>query len=566
MADENAGTLAGQTLGGYQIVSLLGVGGMAQVYRARDTALDREVAVKVLPPALARDPNYVQRFRDEGRRVAALDHPNIVPVYQFGEEGDLLFLVMPLLHESLRDRLQRLGVLDPATAVGITTEIARALDAAHALGIVHRDVKPENVLLDADGRALLTDFGIARPEAGLREAGAARTLASTGLPIGTPEYMAPEQLKADTIDHRVDVYGLGAMLYELVTGTVPYDGATPYEVAAKVLTEPLVLPSIRNPTLWLELDAVIVTALSKYPAMRYVDVRVFVAALHRAILQHNPAERGLVLPQGWDILAPETRPAFPAPAAVDTADPPSPMFEPSTGFTASWREHFRKRPPARRKALIVVAAVTVLAIGVCGGSGLAILSRFSGPGTGAGLLSSFGTGAATDTPAGAEPNGTSTVGSGSVNSGEATTGVGPPTGGTGTTPTSTSTPTALPTGTASPVPQPTPTRAPSSPSPLVVSPSLIVLSKRNQTCSGQQTITNENGIAVTWDWSSASPSIQGLTFNINGSTSGSGMPQGITSSGGTDTVSFTMNCSGGQYNTVIMSDDLGNTYTFHLQL
>ena len=570
MAVDKTGSLAGQTLGGYLLVSLLGVGGMAEVYRARDAALGRDVAVKVLPRALAADPEYVQRFREEGRRVAALDQPNIVPVYQFGEEGGLLFLVMPLLRESLRDYMLRMGTLQPPPAARITIEIAQALDAAHALGLVHRDVKPENVLLDTDGKALLTDFGIARPEARLREAGAARTLASTGLPVGTPEYMAPEQLKAMAIDHRVDVYGLGAVLYELVTGTVPYDGATPYEVAASVLTDPLTLPSARNPALWPEMDGVITTALAKDPATRYADVRGFAAALHRAIVRRDPAIAAeLTLPDGWAASAPETLPV-PALAVplVGTA-PALPAASLPAVPAETWRDRLRRPQTTSRKTLVAVAAVLVLLIGICGGGSVAILSQFAGPAPGSGLVSSFGLGSATDTT-GSAPQGTSTTGSGGVNSSNATAGVGAPPPGTGTpaptvgpgTPAPTAS--ASPTGVPSPTPNPTATSTPTPPSRLLLSPSPVPLNKRAHSCTGQQTITNDNATAVSWSWTSANPSLNGIQYSIDGVPGGSGLPQANTGAGSASTLTFTLSCGGGQSNTVTMSDSLGNTYTFTL--
>ncbi|MGH2514493.1 MAG: serine/threonine-protein kinase, partial [Ktedonobacterales bacterium] len=209
MTPGNTGTLIGQSLGGYQLLSLLGAGGMAEVYRAKDPKLDREVAVKVLPAALAMDAGYVERFRDEARRVAALNHPNVVPVYHYGEERGLLFLVMPVLRESLRDRMERDGLLPVSEATRYVVQIAAALDAAHALGLVHRDVKPENILINAEGKALLTDFGIAREASFLKQTGSNRTLAATGLPVGTPEYMAPEQLRAGLVDQRADIYAFG---------------------------------------------------------------------------------------------------------------------------------------------------------------------------------------------------------------------------------------------------------------------------------------------------------------------------------------------------------------------
>jgi len=261
----NAGPLTGRVLGHYRLGMLLGTGGMAEVYRARDLHLRREVAVKVLPATLAADPAYVERFRSEANRVATLRHPNIVPVYEFDEQDGLLYLVMPLVPGSLRDSLVREGRLRTADAVAVAIQVAAALEAAHAQGIVHRDVKPENVLLDADGHALLTDFGIARELAFLRRSGAVQTLAATGLPVGTPEYMAPEQLRNGPIDQRADVYALGAVLYELLTGSAPHEAATPYEVAALALTAPITPPGTRNGRIWPALDATVMTALAADP-------------------------------------------------------------------------------------------------------------------------------------------------------------------------------------------------------------------------------------------------------------------------------------------------------------
>ncbi len=217
----SGGGLTGQWLGDYQLQGLLAVGGMAEVYQARDAVINREVAVKVLPLALAADPNYVERFRNEAQAVGALNHPNIVPILVFGEQGPYLYLVMPLMKESLRDRLLR-GVPLPANeAVQITVQILSGLGAAHAQGVVHRDVKPENILLDDNGVAKLTDFGIAR-RLTIRRASGGPTLAGTGLPVGTPQYMAPEQLRGEDLDQRADIYALGAVLYEMLTGQPPH--------------------------------------------------------------------------------------------------------------------------------------------------------------------------------------------------------------------------------------------------------------------------------------------------------------------------------------------------------
>ncbi len=281
MAQSTDGKLSGRTLGHYLLLALIGTGGMAEVYRARDTRLPREVALKVLPATLASDPSYVQRFRSEARRVAKLHHPNIVPVYEFGEQDGLLFLVMPLLEESLRDRLiSHDGRLPIPEALNVAIQVAEALETAHVHGIVHRDVKPENVLLDPDGRVLLTDFGIARELAFLRKPGSVQTLAATGLPVGTPEYMAPEQLRGGSVDQRADVYALGAVLYEMLTGRAPHEAATPYEVAALSLTAPIVPPSRLNPDVWPQLEAVIMRALAYDANQRYHSLTSFIRALY----------------------------------------------------------------------------------------------------------------------------------------------------------------------------------------------------------------------------------------------------------------------------------------------
>ncbi len=299
MGPGSGGNLVGRKLGDYQLQSLLGAGGMAEVYRALELPLGREVAVKVLPAALAADPNYVTRFRTEARRVAQLRHPNIVEVYAFngGEHGDLLYLVMPVLSESLRDRLDDEGSLSIRESVRIVTEIASGLDIAHAVDLVHRDVKPENILLDKDGRALLTDFGIAREVPFHRQGNAAQTLAATGLPVGTPEYMAPEQLRGGAVDQRADIYALGSVLYELLTGRVPHEADTPYEVAALVLTEPTVPPSRRNGDISPELEQVVMKALAKIPTQRYPDMRSFALALNAAVRSGRTTMRTLA--GGW---------------------------------------------------------------------------------------------------------------------------------------------------------------------------------------------------------------------------------------------------------------------------
>ena len=368
----NGGSLVGRRLGDYHLQSLLGAGGMAEVYRALELPLGREVAVKVLPAALAADPNYVARFKTEARRVAQLRHPNIVEVYAFngGEHGDLLYLVMPILRESLRDLLDQKGRLPIPEAVRIVTEIASGLDVAHSYGLVHRDVKPENVLLDKDGRAQLTDFGIAREVPFHRQGSAAQTLAATGLPVGTPEYMAPEQLRGGPVDQRADIYALGSVLYELLTGRVPHEADTPYEVAALVLTEATIPPSQRNEAISPELEQVVMKALAKIPGQRYPDMRSFALALNGAIRTGRTTMRTLA--GGWQrktARIPTWRPGSNGPrSALSTAAtdvvPVAPYapYPESPGFFA------------RNRLMLSLVIAALLLASLCGGGTLMFLN------------------------------------------------------------------------------------------------------------------------------------------------------------------------------------------------
>ncbi len=371
------GELQGQQLGVFVLQSLLGSGGMAEVYRAFDPRLNRMVAVKVLPPILAADPNYVARFRTEARRVAALNHPHIVPVYHYGEEmvkrQRLLYQVMPILRESLRDRLDREGTLPLVEAGRIVVEIASALEAAHEMGLVHRDVKPENILLDQKGKAMLTDFGIAREAMFLRRPGMMQTLAATGLPVGTPEYMAPEQLRNGPVDQRADIYGLGTVLYELLTGVVPHEAETPYEVAALVLTAPLIPPSKHNPNISRKLEATVMRALARDPEDRFPDARSFAEALAAAIAEPDTVSVPTV--GAW----PRKTYRF---EAVPTAAAPSRRKRGRGGSSGGGRNGVGAgSSPWRggRRWLLIAMAVVLLLIGSLAGSALASRTGFEWP-------------------------------------------------------------------------------------------------------------------------------------------------------------------------------------------
>jgi len=272
--------------GRYCLLHLHESGGMARVYRALDTHLNREVAVKILAPELTHDPARVERFRLEARRVAALQHPRIVPLLSYGEEGNLFYLVMPFLLRTLRDLFQGRRAFPLADVAALVAEVAGALDYAHDSGIIHRDIKPENILLDDDGHAQLGDFGIAKADSN-----APRQLA-TGSPlaeaeVGRPrllslEYTAPEFLLGRPVDRRADVYGLGIVVYEMLTGHVPfpiYEEEMP-AVFLRILSEQATPPSLLAPMLLpLTTDAVVLRSMERDPTRRYSSAGEFSAAL-----------------------------------------------------------------------------------------------------------------------------------------------------------------------------------------------------------------------------------------------------------------------------------------------
>src|SRR5712691_3150007 len=228
LTDPNA--LLGQSLGTSTIQRLIGRGGMGAVYVAQQTRPRREVAEKVLLPALFADQpariGFLARFRREADAIATLDHINIIPIYEYGEQEQVAYLVMPYVTGgSLHQVLEKRGVLPLSEVLPMLEQAAAALDYAHAKGIIHRDLKPANILFHADGRVLLADFGLAKV---LREDAdqEGSVLTSTGIVLGTPEYLSPEQADGQALDHRSDIYSLGVLLFHMLTGRVPFRGAT----------------------------------------------------------------------------------------------------------------------------------------------------------------------------------------------------------------------------------------------------------------------------------------------------------------------------------------------------
>jgi serine/threonine protein kinase len=267
--------IGGRTIGQYEVIEKLAEGGMASVYRARQSILGRDVALKVLSRALADEPGFLQRFANEARTLARLDHPNILPVYDFGSFGDVTFIATPLLTDgTLADRLDR-GPVDLATAVSYLTQIADGLHHAHAVGVTHRDLKPSNVLLHRDGRVLLADFGLARVYD-------QTSLTMTGTALGTPGYMAPEQALGGEVDQRADIYALGVVAFELLAGSRPYQGDG-REMVMATLQSPVPSCHDRNTAIPVEVDAVLARALAKDPKDRPTSALQFIQELNAAL-------------------------------------------------------------------------------------------------------------------------------------------------------------------------------------------------------------------------------------------------------------------------------------------
>lgn len=326
--------LAGQTLGKYRLVEKLGQGGMAQVYKAYQPDLDRYVAIKVLHPHLTADEEFAARFHREARAIAALEHPNSVRVYDFDTDG-VAFLVMEYLQGTcLKARLHDLNcrhaLMDLGEAVRIIGALADALDYAHRHGVVHRDVKPANVILTTDGRPVLTDFGIARMVD-------ATVITGSNGTLGTPAYMSPEQGKGEPGDARSDIYALGVMLYQLCTNHLPFDADTPYAIILKHLTAPLPPPRSLRPDLPEAVERVILKALAKDPNDRYQTAGEMGRALRAAI---DPSTR---FASGGARVAAPRKPAF-------------------AGLRARWSNLSRRTILWQSAALIAITTLLCIAL------------------------------------------------------------------------------------------------------------------------------------------------------------------------------------------------------------
>src|SRR6059036_191460 len=256
----------------YEILEELGRGGMAIVFKAREKQLERDVAIKVLPFSLAFDKEFVERFQREARTSAKLEHPNIMPIYRVGKSGRIIYFVMKFLRgKPLSSVLATRGSLPPVEIRRILSEVSRALAYAHKKEIVHRDIKPDNIMFDEHGHAVVTDFGIAKAASGGK-------LTGTGMSIGTPHYMSPEQAKAQPLDGRSDLYSLGVVAYQCLTGGVPFDGEDSFSIGYKHIMEEIPTPPLENPEKR-QLFEIIRKMMAKTPAQRFQNADELVSVL-----------------------------------------------------------------------------------------------------------------------------------------------------------------------------------------------------------------------------------------------------------------------------------------------
>jgi serine/threonine-protein kinase len=326
---------------------------MADVYEARDSLLGRRVAVKVLHSQFSSDEAFVKRFRREAQAAANLSHPNIVGIYDWGQEGSTYFIVMELVEgKSLRDVLRDEGPLLPRRAIEIAAEVSAALSVAHRSGLVHRDVKPGNMLLAPDGTVKVTDFGIARAWDDSSE------LTKTGAVIGTATYFSPEQAQGAQADERSDIYALGVVMYEMLTGRPPFSGESPVAIAYQHVSSVAAQPSLDNPDVPPDLDRIVMRALDKDPELRYQSAD----DLRQDLLLFLRGE---------------------APATVPAADAPTEVMQPSRvpPATATPDEIYRQVAPPDQTTSQLPFIITTFALVVALGVGIYLLLRALAPGT-----------------------------------------------------------------------------------------------------------------------------------------------------------------------------------------
>ncbi len=389
-------SLVGQTLGRFEILSELGRGGMAVVYKARQTDLDRIVALKILPLSLTSDQSYVARFRQEARSAARLEHPHIMPIYEVGEVNGYHYIAMKYIKgRTLKQLLEQEGALPIARAAQILAQVGAALDYAHQQGIIHRDIKPSNVMITDDGWIYLTDFGLARG------VGSAGGLTIAGTVMGTPEYMSPEQAQGlPNIGPPTDIYALGVMLYELLTGVFPFRAETPMAMLAARLVHAPIPPRDVRSDLPPAVEDVIMRALARKPEARFASAGELVAALRRAVGMSESELNRPLTPQsgipaaiagstawsGAEQLAtlppayanpPTPPPAYanpPTPPPVYVQTPAAPVAHPYTSAPTIYAPHPLNTPAppppkvSKRSPVGIIIGITLVVLLIGGGA------------------------------------------------------------------------------------------------------------------------------------------------------------------------------------------------------
>ncbi|MFE9766555.1 Stk1 family PASTA domain-containing Ser/Thr kinase [Streptomyces sp. NPDC005808] len=368
--------LVGQLLDGrYRVDARIAVGGMATVYRALDTRLDRVLALKVMHPALAADGSFVERFIREAKSVARLAHPNVVQVFDQGAHGSYVYLAMEYVAGcTLRDVLRERGALQPRAALDIFEPVLAALGAAHRAGFVHRDMKPENVLIGDDGRVKVADFGLVR---------AVDTVTNTtGAVLGTVSYLAPEQIEHGTADARVDVYACGIVLYEMLTGGKPHSGDSPAQVFYQHLHADVPPPSAAVPDLAFQLDELVTSATARNPEVRPYDAVALLGQVLEARAElsaeqldavppqalgmghHNAEDRTSVIPRSLSLQRPLPVNEYQGEDAVLN---PTSRFERTSQFASEGAPPARRAPGRPRRGMIAIVTAVLLVLGLGAG-------------------------------------------------------------------------------------------------------------------------------------------------------------------------------------------------------